>query len=143
MLVKITRYGDEWLTPLNIIRRNYLTGYTVTFVGGNPENLRENLWEITGENIIDVFSVLQPVAFSGDWDEYVEHYNDEPPALTAIKSVLADEISALNVKYPELLLTADDTVLSAIPKLLAVRALKDEVVYLKMLYDTVKEVQAQ
>lgn len=67
----------------------------------------------------------------------------EPPALTAIKSVLADEISALNVKYPALELTANDTIMTAIPKLLGVGALKDEVVYLKMLYDTVKEVQAQ
>ncbi len=68
--------------------------------------------------------------------EYVE-----PAALTAIKSVLAAEIDSLNAKYPALELTATDTILSAIPKLLGVGALKDEVVYLKMLFDTVKEVQ--
>lgn len=63
----------------------------------------------------------------------------DPPAVTALKSILQDEITVLNVKYPALELTAADTILSAIPKLLSVEALKGEVVYLKMLYDTVQE----
>lgn len=77
MLVKITRYGDEWLNPAQIIERNNLTGYTASWVADNHNNTRENLWNITGENIIDVFSMLDPVEFSGDWDEYVIHYNNQ------------------------------------------------------------------
>lgn len=93
------------------------------------------------------------------FDDYIDGFIDNPtkdesgyrsktaaemiipqsPALTAIKSVLAAEIAALNLKYTSLELTSTDTILSAIPKLLAVEALKSEVVYLKMLYDTVKE----
>lgn len=114
----------------------------------------ENIIEADEENANIAAGRLSSIAVQSDTAGINDKYENgifskqtidvtEPLALTAIKSVLSDEISALNVKYPELLLTADDTVLSAIPKLLAVKALKDEVVYLKMLYDTVKEVQAQ
>jgi hypothetical protein len=82
---------------------------------------------------------MRPVTPENFTIQEIEYEVAEPAALTAIKGVLASEIDKLNIKYPALELTADDTILSAIPKLLAVEALKDEVVYLKMLYDTVKE----
>ena len=71
MLVKITRYGEGWLNPAQIVELNKLTGYTTTFVADNPENPRENLWEITGENILETFKLLNPVEFSGNWEQYV------------------------------------------------------------------------
>lgn len=72
--IKITRYGEEWLNPMQVIERNNLTGYTVKWLGDNPHNLRENLWEITGENIIADFAVLNPENFDGEWSEYVANY---------------------------------------------------------------------
>jgi hypothetical protein len=111
----------------------------------------ENIIEADEENANIVAGRLSAIAVQSDTAGINDSYSNgtfinpgdipEPAALTAIKSVLASEIDSLNAKYPTLALTADDTILSAIPKLLGVEALKSEVVYLKMLYDTVKEAQ--
>jgi hypothetical protein len=118
----------------------------------NSENVVENIIEAnqsfaealaTRKNCIAVPSDIAGIGASYNPDTGVISPKPDDAGFVAIKGALAGEIASLNQKYNLLNLSITDSVASAIPKLLAVGALKDEVVYLKMLYDTVKEVQAQ
>ncbi|MFA6102172.1 MAG: hypothetical protein WCV67_03150 [Victivallaceae bacterium] len=79
----------------------------------------------------------------GEWREIIDEQLtqaeiDARNPATALEAALAAEIASLNTLYPELNLTVNDTLATAIPKLFAAGVTKAEANYLNTLYQAIK-----